>query len=267
MKTIWSPNYTAGHGERLWVVVHTAESSGSAEGLGNFFQNVSRNSSSHEGADNVERVQYVDYANSAWTLRSGNPISVNLENAGAYSAWSRDQWLSQPTRLELNAQWIAERCRADNIPCAKIGPAEVAAGHKGVIEHQDYTYGTGDGTHTDCGANYPWDIILPRAQQIYAGGTPPVLDGMELLMATAVPITFVRLRGTNPVFMCDWLMRRRPVPNMATLRGIVYQLGKSNIPSRGLTPIAAADGGTDWIAMEVDDLDAFGVLDLSDASA
>ncbi|CRK59087.1 Phage tail length tape-measure protein [Alloactinosynnema sp. L-07] len=163
------------------IVAHTAEAARTAEALGNYFANVSRNSSSHVGIDHDGTVPYVDYDKAAWTLRSGNAISDNAELC-AYAMMTRDQWLSTETIsfwhpglkrtvwvdnpraiLERTAQWIAERCRARGIPLRKLTPKQVAAGEAGVIGHIDWTLGMDDGSHVDPGDNFPWDHVMARA--------------------------------------------------------------------------------------------------------
>lgn len=110
----------------------------------------------------------VPYERAAWTLRGGNHYSDNIEQVG-WARWTRDEWLTHPGTLDNTAQWLAERSKARGIPLTKIGPADVKARRPGVIGHVDYTLGTGDGTHTDPGPNYPWDVVIAKARA-YAGG-------------------------------------------------------------------------------------------------
>jgi hypothetical protein len=132
--------------------------------------------SSHAAADDTgvlldgARDGFVDHARAAWTLRSGNPWSENIELC-AHAKWTRAQWLARPTLLELCAVWLARRSAARGIPLVKITPAQYRAGASGVIGHHDHTVGYSDGTHWDPGPGFPWDVVLARARQI-AGGTP-----------------------------------------------------------------------------------------------
>jgi hypothetical protein len=66
--------------------------------------------------------------------------------------------------LRHAATWVRSRCLARSIPIVKLSPADVKAGKAGVCGHVDYTLATGDGTHTDPGPNFPWDIVISRAR-------------------------------------------------------------------------------------------------------
>jgi hypothetical protein len=112
---------------------------------------------------------FVDYSRASWTLRNGNPWSDNLEQCG-FAGWTRAQWLARPKLLEAAARWLADRHRArPDVPLRRLSVMELAAGHSGVIDHDTYTKATRDGTHWDCGPNYPWDVVIPRAQALANG--------------------------------------------------------------------------------------------------
>lgn len=116
---------------------------------------------------------FVDYGKASWTLRSGNPVSDNLELC-ALAKWTRADWLARPKLVENAAVWLARRHRArPHIPLVKLSPAEVRAGRAGVIGHNDWTVGMKDGSHWDPGPGFPWDVVLARAQQLASGlGAP-----------------------------------------------------------------------------------------------
>jgi N-acetyl-anhydromuramyl-L-alanine amidase AmpD len=144
------------------VVVHTAEGASTVEALGAWFQKSSTQASSHAGIDDNRVETYVPYTRSAWTLRSGNAISDNVELCG-WARWSREEWLSHDKMIRLTAAWIRGRCIARNIPIRKLTPAQVAGGQAGVIGHVDWTVGMRDGSHTDPGPKFPWDIVIDLA--------------------------------------------------------------------------------------------------------
>jgi hypothetical protein len=160
------------------VVVHTAEGARTVESLGAWFQKATTQASSHAGIDDNRIETFVDYRRAAWTVRSGNTISDNVELCG-FAAWSRNEWLNNhPTMLRLTAQWIRERCLARGIPIRKLTPAEVAAGKAGVIGHVDWTQGMKDGSHTDPGPGFPWDhVIALAAGTETATTTTPLPEG------------------------------------------------------------------------------------------
>jgi hypothetical protein len=150
------------------VVIHTAEGARTAADLGSYFYQDNTQASSHAGSDDREIRNYVPYDRAAWTVRSANPISDNLEICG-FARWTRAQWLSTGTvdgctnpraRLELAAKWARERCLARGIPRRWLTPAQVAAGESGIIGHVDWTVGMKDGTHTDPGSGFPKDVFM-----------------------------------------------------------------------------------------------------------
>jgi hypothetical protein len=158
--------------------VHTTEGVLTVAALREFFNRPGATGSSHAGADAdgvlAEGADggFVPYDQAAWTLRNGNPWSDNLELCG-FAAWTRAQWLARPKLLEACAQWLAGRNRARGIPLVKLTVDQLRAQMRGVIDHDDYTDATGDGTHWDVGESFPWDVVMPRAVQL-AGSAPGV---------------------------------------------------------------------------------------------
>lgn len=181
------------------IVVHTAEGSRTAASLGSYFYNPATQASSHVGIDASNTLQYVSYDRSAWTVRSGNPISDNAELC-AFAHWTREQWLSTATAdgclnpraiLDRTAAWIRSRCLARGIPIRKLSAAQVAAGDAGVIGHVEWTNGMHDGTHTDPGGGFPWDYVIAKASEGGGGGSTPAgkkaLNGEEPVVITSYP--------------------------------------------------------------------------------
>jgi hypothetical protein len=149
-----------------WLAVHSTEGIMRAADLRDW---QSWPGSSHASADQFGNLLepddgFVPYDRAAWTLRNGNPVSDNIELC-AFAGWSRAEWLARPDLLELCAVWLARRHRARPwIPLVKLTVAQVRAGVAGVIDHDDYTDASGDGTHWDVGEAFPWDIVIPRAR-------------------------------------------------------------------------------------------------------
>lgn len=162
---IASPNHSGRGGARVrLVVIHTAEGATTTGALGRYFARKDVGASSHVGIDDHGVEQYVPYDRAAWTLRSGNPISDNAELC-AFARWSREEWLRHRPMLEKAAAWTRERCQARGIPMVKLSPAQVRAGQAGVIGHHDWTVGMKDGTHTDPGSSFPWDLFMELVQK------------------------------------------------------------------------------------------------------
>lgn len=170
---IQSPNYSSRGGKKVrLLVVHTAEGARTVESLGAWFSQPARGVSSHAGIDDKRIETYVPYDMAAWTARGANAIADQVELCG-FAKWTREQWINEhPKMLELLAGWLKERATARGIPLRKLTPAQVAAGESGVIAHVDWTVGMKDGTHTDCGTEFPWDHVMALA----TGGAPTPKD-------------------------------------------------------------------------------------------
>jgi hypothetical protein len=147
------------------LAVHSTEGNGTAQQL--------RDAAWWTGSSHAINDEYgtlltpaegtVPYDRASWTLRSGNPISENIEQVG-WARYTRADWLARPKLLDTTARWLADRSKARGIPLVKLSPGDVALGKAGVIGHVDWTVGAQDGTHTDPGPNYPWDVVIAKAR-------------------------------------------------------------------------------------------------------
>lgn len=151
------------------LAVHTAEGALTDESLGDFMDRVG-NVSYHDGCDDESLTRYVVHTRSAWALRGGNKISLNLCTVG-FAKWTRAQWLEHTPMLKCVAWWLEKESWDHKIPLRKLDPSETGKAVQdpshsgGVIGHIDYTQGTGDGTHWDPGYNFPWDYVMSAAQE------------------------------------------------------------------------------------------------------
>jgi hypothetical protein len=154
------------------IAIHTAEGARKASDLEAYFNRSGVNASSHAIVDANNTLQILSYDRASWTLRSGNPISDNLEIC-AFAKWTRAQWMSTGTvdgcanpkaMLARTAKWIRSRCLARDIPIRRLTHAQIRAGAAGVIAHDDWTKAMQDGSHWDPGPNFPWDYVLDLAR-------------------------------------------------------------------------------------------------------
>jgi hypothetical protein len=173
-------NHSSRNGARVrLVVLHTTEGARDVASLGAYFQRVS-NASYHGAMDDQRFESYVNYSEASWSILGANPFSDNAAFC-AFASWDRTEWLRHGRMLDLGAAWVADRCMARNLPIRRLSLPEVAAAARdprhpgGVIMHRDYTWATGDGTHTDCGNGLPWDVILNRALQLAGRTQPPII--------------------------------------------------------------------------------------------
>lgn len=163
----------------IWLGVHTTEGMMRVQTLRDWtgWPGSSHAASDETGALWGPEQGFVPYDRAAWTLRSANPISENIEQCG-WAKWTREEWLSRPLMLDATARWLAERSRARGIPLRRLTHAEIRARVPGVLGHGDYSIATGDGTHWDPGPGYPWDVVLDKARAYAAGINPAPEDDM-----------------------------------------------------------------------------------------
>ncbi len=159
-----------------WIGIHTSE--GTSYGARGLRDATWWEGSSHAISDDKELLDHnsgcVHPDRYAWTLRNGNPKSVNIEQV-AYAKWSRDEWLNNHMPMLRNtARWIADMAARFNIPITYIGTQGVRDNAFGVIQHNDYSVGTGDGTHWDCGLGWPVDVVIDLAREFANPSPVPV---------------------------------------------------------------------------------------------
>jgi hypothetical protein len=161
-----SPNHESRNGTPISLIgLHTEDGKGDDEGLKNFLDNPAPGGnpnaavSYHEICDADSHYTIVDDDQAAWCILSGNKRSLNLCFAGSFASWDRATWLANDAMLRIGAGIVKNWCDKHGIPPVHLPFQQVWTG-KGIIEHHDWTIGAHDGTHTDCGPGFPWDIFL-----------------------------------------------------------------------------------------------------------
>ena len=151
------------------VAVHTAEGATTAAGLQNYLDQAAVEASYHRLVDDTQVIHYLPDDVACWAMLSGNHRSVQLCFTG-FAKWPRSEWLAHDPMLRLGAGVAREWCTRYGIPAVKLTPAQVGANASGVMGHWDWTLGKKDGTHTDPGPNFPWDVFMGYINQ----GGPPI---------------------------------------------------------------------------------------------
>lgn len=141
------------------VAIHTAEGATTTDSLTSYLDQPGVEASYHKLVDDHTMVTYLPDNVACWAMLSGNPRSLQLCFTG-FAAWSRTEWLTHDTMLRLGAAEVATWCQQHTIPAVKLTPAQVGADQRGICGHWDWTLGKHDGTHTDPGPNFPWDVFL-----------------------------------------------------------------------------------------------------------
>lgn len=235
----------------IWLAVHTTEGGGTARDLLNapWWQG-----SSHAICDNAELLTPADgcvpYDRASWTLRNGNKRSENIEQIG-YASWSREYWLAnRMPQLRHTARWLRDRAAARGIPLDYIGIDGVRAGRAGVIQHNDYSKGTGDGTHWDCGPGYPIDVVMDMARGATIEGDDEMSAEAERQIAEIRSNMYENLSRTRSMHKgqylpengyggdLTWFQRQAAVANAPILKALEQLGGGQPIDQEALNQAA-----------------------------
>ncbi len=139
------------------------------------------------GRDQVLVCDVIDTDLASWSVLSANPRSINLCFAGSKASWSRQQWLDNRHAIDVAAYLAVQDCKKYNIPIAVIPPPYLGL-RAGITDHNFVTKVLGDGTHTDVGPDFPWDVFA-TAVRTYASGapvpTPPPTGGFLMALSDA----------------------------------------------------------------------------------
>jgi hypothetical protein len=146
------------------IAIHTAEGARTAASLAAYLDQPSTQASYHVLVDDTTTITYLPDDVACWAMLSGNARSLQLCFTG-FAAWSRAEWLTHERMLRQGATVVARWCARYQIPPVKLTPAQVGANARGVMGHWDWTVGKREGTHTDPGPNFPWDVFMSYVHQ------------------------------------------------------------------------------------------------------
>jgi hypothetical protein len=141
------------------VAIHTAEGATTAAALQRYLDQPGVEASYHKLVDDTEVITYLPDEPASWAMLSGNHRSLQLCFTG-FAAWTREQWLAHDSMLRRGAAEVRVWCAVHGIPPVKLTPAQVGADASGICGHWDWTLGKRDGTHSDPGPGFPWDVFL-----------------------------------------------------------------------------------------------------------
>ena len=176
---IWSKNNSNRSGKVDCFLIHTQEGGGgdaAAENLAKWYQNansVSYHYTISQAADGgVTVVDCVDTDKAAWSVLSANSRSINLCFAGSKAAWTRADWLKQAKAIDVAAYLAVQDAKKYGFATKVIAPP-YADRIPGISDHRYVTKVLGDGTHTDVGDGFPWDIFAAAVQKYATGAVTP----------------------------------------------------------------------------------------------
>lgn len=176
-----------------WWVFHTEEGSsnfspGNAQRLHDWMR---RNEVSyHYVSDAGTVIAAVDTDYSSWSVLDANPRCINWCFAGSKASYTRADWLRRSDELDYAARVIVQdAAKYDPLTPTVLGKdyRAIGRGVAGVIDHSGITYGLGMGSHTDCGAAFPFDYVQDAVSKLLAPSRPaaPPVNQIDLEAARA----------------------------------------------------------------------------------
>lgn len=155
-------------------LLHTQEGDGTAASLASFLGNAANEVSYHYTIDNsVDVRDVVDTDFASWSVLSANNRSINLCFAGSRAAWSRQQWLDNMGKaIDVAAYLAVQDCLKYGIPTT-VNPPPYKQ-QAGTSDHRYVTQVLKDGTHTDVGDGFPWDVFAAAVAKYSGTSAPPV---------------------------------------------------------------------------------------------
>lgn len=176
---LWSPNNQPRNGAKIDLfLLHTQEGPGNADSLARFLGNPANQVSYHytvsqDPNDNgVTVVDVVDTDLASWSVLSANNRSINLCFAGSSVTWTREQWMRQSKAIDAAAWLAVQDCKKYGIPFTVIVPPSYTNGRAGISDHAFVTRVLRDGTHSDCGPNFPWSYFVNKVNEYSASPKP-----------------------------------------------------------------------------------------------
>jgi hypothetical protein len=150
-------------------LLHTEEGNSTAESLAAYLNNPNNSASYHYTVRDGIVCDVVDTDLASWSVLDANAYTINLCFAGSRAAWSRDQWMAIDGDLRIAAWLAVQDAKKYGFSTNVIAPPYHRA--DGVSDHKYVTDCLGIGTHTDVGANFPWDVFAQHVAE-YTGAAP-----------------------------------------------------------------------------------------------
>lgn len=186
-----SPSRHARGGTKVDLfLLHTQEGAGNADSLARFLANPANQVSYHYTVSEdfndhgVTVCDVVDTDYASWSCLSANDRSINLCFAGSSVNWTREDWLRQSRALDVAAYIAVQDCKKYGIPVKTLTPPYRSA-PPGISDHKYVTQYLGDGSHTDVGPNFPWDVFNALLAKWALAATKPAQAPATAPLVTA----------------------------------------------------------------------------------
>jgi len=160
------------------IVIHTtenSETSGMARNVAKWCQLPPNKrggavSGSHAYVDSLATIRGAYDNMYTWNSKGANLESLHIEIVGR-AAQTLEEWNDAYSfhALDKAAIVAAFWCQKHGIPATHLSPYDGSG--TGICGHADVTAGTGQGSHTDPGPNFPWTTFIRRVQELIE---PPV---------------------------------------------------------------------------------------------
>jgi hypothetical protein len=155
------------------IVIHDMEAperATIAEDVARYFQTTTRPASVHECVDVDSYVTTADDMDSVAAAPGANHDSIHIEQPG-YARQIRSEWLDVYGVQMINncAERVAYFCKKYGVPVRWLSVEEVAAGKRGICDHDAISKAYKRGTHWDCGPHYPVDVFMAQVTAHFNG--------------------------------------------------------------------------------------------------
>jgi N-acetyl-anhydromuramyl-L-alanine amidase AmpD len=175
---VWSNNSQDRGGTTIDLfLLHTQEGGGGDDAADNLAHWLDANGVSYhytisEATDGgVTVCDVVDTDEAAWAVLSANDRSINLCFAGSSVTWSRAQWLQQSKAIDVAAYIAVQDCKKYGITPRVLAPP-YNSDPPGISDHKYVTEWLHDGSHSDVGPNFPWDVFKAAVDRYVADAGP-----------------------------------------------------------------------------------------------
>ncbi|QRY48769.1 N-acetylmuramoyl-L-alanine amidase [Mycolicibacterium boenickei] len=167
--------------------IHTQEGGGgdaAAESLANFCRSTEGTANpvsyhyyiSQASDGGVTVVDGVDTDLYSYSVLSANRRSINLCFAGSRASWSRADWLKQSNAIDVAAYLAVQDAKKYGFPTTVIAPPYTGR-IPGISDHRYVTQVLKDGSHTDVGDQFPWDVFAAAVKKYATDTTTPAPAG------------------------------------------------------------------------------------------
>jgi len=128
----------------------------------------------------------VDTDRASWSVGNYNNRTINYVIGRSTVEWTRDEWLTKARKaIRIMAYLMVQDCKKYGIDPVVIPPdytnpkdVKYYKAPPGISDHRYVTEYLGWGTHTDCGQNFPFDILKSDVEYFVNGGAEqPSKDG------------------------------------------------------------------------------------------